>query len=260
MELALIVTTVLSVVVAAALGIVAWRMARAERLRSAARVAALAAGLRDIESIHGQMAVGGRAEPSRIHQVARRSVDFDKLELRSGRVPAQAGEMFRAGAPDRSGSRLAAVLAVGSFAVATSLALVVATGRGGPSIAERAAVQTRMPPQSADAVPLELVALDHARRGDRITIRGAVRNPPEGANVEQLAAVVYLFDRDGGFVGDGRAPIDVPTLAPGARSSFVVTVAKAANVGRYRVSFRAGERIVPHVDRRNPGLPGGTDR
>ena len=260
MELALIVTTVVSVVVAAALGIVAWRMARAERLRSAARVAALAADLRDMESVHEQVAVGGRAEPARIHHVARRSIDFDNLELRSGRVPLQAGEMFRAGAPDRSGSRLAAVLAVGSLAVATSLALVVATSRGGQSIAERVAVQTRIPPRSAEAVPLELVALDHARQGDRITIRGVVRNPPEGANVEQLAAVVYLFNSEGGFVGNGRAPIDVPALAPGARSSFVVTVAEAANVGRYRVSFRAGERVVPHVDRRNPGPPGGTDR
>jgi hypothetical protein len=253
MELALIVTTVVSVVLAAGMGIVAWRLARAERVRSAARVAALAADLRDVESVREHAAVGSRTESPRIRQVARRSIEFDNLELRLGRPSVSAGEMFRVEASDRSGSRLAAVLAVGTFAVATSLALVIATSRGGPSIAVPVAVQTRTPARPADAVPLELVALSHDREGDRITIRGVVRNPREGANVDQLTAVVYLFDREGGLLGNGRAAIDVPALAPGAGSAFVVTVGDAANVGRYRVSFRTGERVVPHVDRRNPG-------
>ena len=99
---------------------------------------------------------------------------------------------------------------------------------------------------------MELVALSHDRDGDRITIRGVVRNPREGANVDQLTAVAYLFDREGGFAWKWRAAIDVPALAPGAESAFVVTVDHAANVGRYRVSFKTGERVVPHVDRRNP--------
>ena len=58
MEIALIVTTVVSVVLATGMGIVAWRLARAERLRSAARVAALAADLRDLET--RSRAGGGR--------------------------------------------------------------------------------------------------------------------------------------------------------------------------------------------------------
>ena len=39
-------------------------------------------------------------------------------------------------------------------------------------------------------------------------------------------------------------------LAPGSESPFVVTVAGAGDVGRYRISFRADDRIVAHVDTR----------
>jgi hypothetical protein len=39
-------------------------------------------------------------------------------------------------------------------------------------------------------------------------------------------------------------------MRPGTESVFVVTVPGAADVGRYRVSFRSDDRIVPHVDRR----------
>jgi hypothetical protein len=261
MELPLIVTTAVSVVLAAGMGMVAWRLARAERMRSAARVAALAADLHDVTEVREQAAVGIRGEPARVHQLARRSLEFEKIERRSGPASIPESEMFRAGATDRSGSRLATVLAVGGFAVAASLALVIATSRGGgPSIAESAAVPTLTPARPAEAVPLELVALSHHRDGDRITIRGVVRNPQEGANVDRLAAVVYVFDREGEFLGNGRATVDVPALQPGAGSPFVVTVEQAANVGRYRVSFKTGDRILPHVDRRNPGPSGRGNR
>jgi hypothetical protein len=260
MELALVVTTVVSIVLAAAMGIVAWRMARAERLRSAARVAALAADLREVDRVRDQAAVGSRSEPARIHQLARRSMEFENLELYSGRAPAPPGEMFRAGASHASGSRLATVLAVGSFAVAASLALVIATSRGAPAIVEPPAAQAPAPGRPSDAAPLELVALSHDRDGDQITIRGVVQNSREGTPVDQLTAVVYLFDREGGFLGDGRTSIEVPALAPGARSPFVVKVGHAANVGRYRISFKTGDRVVPHVDRRNPDPVGAAGR
>ena len=38
----------------------------------------------------------------------------------------------------------------------------------------------------------------------------------------------------------------------GGESPFVVTVPGAADVGRYRVSFRTDDRVVPHIDRRSP--------
>ena len=98
------------------------------------------------------------------------------------------------------------------------------------------------------------MALGHERDADRLTIRGVVRNPPSGSHVSGLTAVVFLFSRDGGFLTSGRAAIDASALAPGAESPFVVTVAGAADVGRYRVSFRTDDGVVPHVDRRDPKL------
>src|SRR5262249_39693242 len=97
---------------------------------------------------------------------------------------------------------------------------------------------------------LELVALGHEREGDRLVVRGVVRNPA-GTGIERLDAVVFLFNRDGGFLTSARAAIDHATLGPGGESTFVVTVPGASSVGRYRVSFGTDERVIPHVDRRD---------
>jgi hypothetical protein len=45
-------------------------------------------------------------------------------------------------------------------------------------------------------------------------------------------------------------PVQSSSLRPGGETTFVVTVPGAGDVGRYRVSFRTDDRIVPHVDRR----------
>ena len=135
MAVTLIVTTVVSIVLAAVMGAIAWRLARDERRRSAARVAALASDLRDGEGARVPAVIGVRPEPARVRQAARH-IDMEDLELRhyspdegpDERAGAPAGELFRtAAAPGRSRSRLAAVLGVGTFAVATALALVIVT-------------------------------------------------------------------------------------------------------------------------------------
>jgi hypothetical protein len=69
--------------------------------------------------------------------------------------------------------------------------------------------------------------------------------------MDRLVAVVFLFDRDGGFITSGRAALESSALIPGGESTFVVTVPATAEVGRYRVSFRADDRVISHVDRRN---------
>ncbi len=256
MELALIVTTSVSVVLAATMGILAWRLARAERVRSAARVAALAADLRELEGFRDQAAAGFGGEPARFRQTARRSIDFDRRPERDATFT---GELFQAGG-DRSGSSLAAVLAVGGFAVAASLALVIVTSRGGSSLVQPAAGPAATRTQTASSAPLELLALSHERDNDRLTIRGVVRNPVGIANVDQLTVVAYLFDREGGPIGNGGSAIDLPTLGPGAESPFAIIIGHAATVGRYRVSFKTGNRVVSHVDRRNFGAFQRTDR
>ena len=60
-----------------------------------------------------------------------------------------------------------------------------------------------------------------------------------------------MFTPDGGFLSSGRAAIGAPALEAGGETTFAVTVPRAADVGRYRVSFRVDDRIVPHVDKRH---------
>ena len=84
-----------------------------------------------------------------------------------------------------------------------------------------------------------------------MTVSGLVRNPAAGAAVNGVTAVVFAFDRTGGFVASGRAPLDFSMLAPGEESPFVVAVPNVSDVARYRVSFRTGRGVVRHVDRRS---------
>ena len=98
--------------------------------------------------------------------------------------------------------------------------------------------------------PLELVSLSHARQNEKLAVSGLVRNPAAGKPIEQLSAVVFLFDRMGTFVTSSRANVDFLKLGAGDESPFVVSLDAPATVARYRVSFRTDEGVVPHVDRR----------
>ena len=87
----------------------------------------------------------------------------------------------------------------------------------------------------------------HKRRADGNVTRG---QPVNKGTPAILYAVVLLFDADGGFITGTRAEVASGTLAPGSQTTFTATVPDAVGVGRYRVSFRSDDRIVPHVDRR----------
>ena len=223
----LAIITAGSVLAAAVAIAIAWRVVREDRRRSDARVTALAADL------------GGP------------DLELRPFDMRT--------DFFRHEAAGHGGSRLTIVLAVGVLAVGTALGVIVAASRGArPDAAGTGVAATRAAQdgRTAEAPPLELVALGHDRDADRITVRGIVRNPTGGAAQDHLDVVVFLFGRDGGFLGSGRSSLESPALAPGVESQFLVTVANAAEVSRYRVSFRNRDRIVPHVDRRE--LPAGT--
>ena len=69
--------------------------------------------------------------------------------------------------------------------------------------------------------------------------------------MSDLTAVVSVLDAAGTVVGTGRATVLNPILQPDDQTSFVVSIPEAASGGRYRVSFRAGDRMVPHVDGRH---------
>ena len=105
--------------------------------------------------------------------------------------------------------------------------------------------------QVSQTLPLQLIALGHEREADSLVVRGVLRNPSNGAEVDALTAVVMLFNHDGGLIGSGRAAVEASKLLPGGETAFVVTVPGAGNVERYRVSFRNNEHVVPHVDQRS---------
>jgi len=140
-----------------------------------------------------------------------------------------------------------AVLAVVLVGAAVSVATL---GSGQLRRALRAADSTAASAAAAAPAPLELVALGHERAGDQLTVRGTVRNP-SGTAMDRLTAVVLLLTPEGDLLTSGNAAIDAPALAPGAESTFAVTLPAAGDVGRYRVSFRTGDRLVSHVDRRH---------
>lgn len=102
--------------------------------------------------------------------------------------------------------------------------------------------------------PLDLIALDHAAEGPFLDIRGAVRNPPRAPGAERLSVVATAFDAAGRLVATRRAPVETPSLPPGADSPFTVRLL-AAGVSRYRISFLLDDAAVPHVDRRPAGRP-----
>jgi hypothetical protein len=249
----LLIVTVTSMLLAAVMSAIAWRIALDERRRSEARVAALAAEIHDMgpDPVAGRLLSdpdGGRVpwDPplGRVQPPTPRPWGSTEA-LREGGKDAVCTGLSTA-QPPRSG-RGVWVAVAGSVALCAAAVTIAGSGRffhersvSAPALAE--APVTR---------PLELVALGHERVGDELTVRGVIRNPSSGAGMDRLTAVVLLFTPDGGFLASGRADVDATALRPGGESTFVVTVPRAADVARYRVSFRTDERIVPHLDRRH---------
>ena len=118
-----------------------------------------------------------------------------------------------------------------------------------------AAPEASVAVEQRDAEALELLSMRHTRQGDTLTVTGLVRNPATAVPGD-IMAVVFAFDRDGGFVASGRAPLEFATIADGDESPFRVTVPEVKDVSRYRVSFRTADGVVRHVDRR-PSIAGG---
>jgi hypothetical protein len=228
----LIILTAASMLLALIMSVVAWRTSRAERRRSEARIESLA---RDIH------------QPPVV----------DELPLRPGPGPVEparsAGDLFAATSqPVASGSRWGLALAVGAFVVASAAAMIVVFGGDAPGtrIAIASGSEQAPAPQPRRLGPLELIALSQERDGNQLTVRGIVRNPAAGTEMDRLTAVVVLFNQDGNAVATNRTPVASAALIPGGESTFAVTIADAADVARYRVSFRSDEHVVPHVDKR----------
>ena len=100
--------------------------------------------------------------------------------------------------------------------------------------------------------PLELVSMRHERQGDTLVVSGLVRNPHNGQPVSGLSAVAFTFDRQGTFLASGRASARLSPARQRATSRrFRSRCRNRPACGRYRVSFRTEDGVVPHVDRRD---------
>ena len=276
MDIILLGITVVSLVVALVMSVTAWRVTRDEKRRSAARIAALslAAGVdhdkpstyahgasvdrRDsypgLEAFREQEPVAPAMKPpaKAPWAPAPRAIVPAELPLNRERVePVRANEPAISHAsgflgaeelPRDTGSRqkTLAFAAVILFAVLSGGLVWMMSSPEGTSAAA-------VGPNS----PLELVSLSHQREKNTLAVSGLVRNPVAGQPVQNLDAVVFLFDRTGTFVTSSKAKVDFLKLGPGDETPFVVSIDAPDTVARYRVSFRTDDGVVPHVDRRS---------
>ena len=242
MDTVLLVITLISAATAVVAVASAWRLRRHDRERSDARVAALASaaethGARD----GGWTAVSGEwqwnPEPVGMRDSG--------LGSRTPDVEPQISSSAFFGTVQReetSGS-WGPILAAAALIVMLGGALVFLNTSDSSD-------QTATVAQVRHAEPLELVSLGHARETRVLTISGTVRNPSSGAKVEGLTAVISLLDRSGALVSTKDVPLDYRALKPGEEAPFKVSIPDPGSIARYRVSFRAGTDVVPHVDRR----------
>jgi hypothetical protein len=215
MDAILMTLTILSLAAAAVFAHTAWRARRDAAERSAARVAALASAL-------------GAAPQSGIGE--------SEFQTRPDPMFATTATNGRA-------------LTAPAIAAAIGAVLLVTGG---------AVLRHETPPAadgSSGASPLELVSMRHARGEGTLTVTGLVRNPPDGASLAGVAALVFAFGRSGEFAGSGQGPLDLPALRPGEEAPFVVRVTDLPDIGRYRVSFRTTAGPLRHVDRRAARRP-----
>lgn len=268
METILIAVTFVSIALAVAALTAVLRMQRSERQRSEARVAALAAaadthGVADggWKQVAGewQWVASAAAPAATIGSFAAEHpahpVRFDEVRMKpEPRTPRPIVESHTDPAPAIAfGTVERGEATTGRLPLFAAALLILVLGsamlflRTSSQDAGAAAVQAAA--HSVD--PLELVSLGHNREAKSLTISGTVRNPATGHKLEGLTAVVSLLDSKGGLISTKDVPLDYRALAPGEEAPFTVSVPDPGAIARYRVSFRAGTEVVPHVDRRS---------
>ena len=234
-DLTLIAVTLLSLFLAIAMGVVAWRLVQEERRRSDARLAALAAELGSGEGTAPNEDADPFVPESRAHVGAAVETTAESGRLFSSPVDSTPTDW----------GRLAAVGGAAAVVLAVAAVVFLLIGPGDGDVA--ATTEDGRP-------PLDLMALGHAAEGPFLDIRGRVRNASGAADIERLSVVAMAFDAAGTLVATRRTPVESPALPPGADSAFTVRLL-AAGVSRYRISFVLDDTTIAHVDRRPAGQP-----
>ena len=255
MDTVLLIITLISAATAIVAMASARRMRRAERERTEARVAALAHAADTHGGTDGGWTqVGGEFQwnPAGDATATPQGMRDSGFGISAARAPREE----RVGVePQISGGLFGTVQREGTsgsrFPIFAAAALIVMLG-GALIFLNTSASNDHAATvaQVNHSEPLELVALGHARDISVLTITGTVRNPSRGIKVEGLTAVISLLDRTGTLVSTKDVPLDYRALGPGEEAPFKVSIPDPGSIARYRVSFRAGTDVVPHVDRR----------
>lgn len=240
MESLLVVVLVVALLAAVVMCLFAWRVLRRDRDRSDVRVARLRAMASSTDTapepdITFEPAYEPAYEPEIVHRPA--------VGLFAAPEPAPAGPGW------------------GKFVLVVLVCMSI--GAGAVYGLYGSAKTFSWPTLSASApaaAPLELVSLTHRRDpGGDFIVTGLVQNPTNGRTTSGLVAVVYLFDAQGEYFASGKAAIDIPALAAGDQSPFLVRLPNITKVSRYRVGFRMNDGgVFAHVDRRGEPLVGTT--
>lgn len=251
MDTLLVVITGLSMLMATAATTVAWRVVRADRRRTAARVAALAAAA-------GVGTVRANADATRDDGSAEAAIPTVR-EVPSGRhefVPARSIAAVTAPTDTPSDETTGAIFvrpAVDSgssgrqhrlLAGAAAFAVVLVAGVGVLFVSGR----TPGPGVAPARTPLELVALGHDRTDGQLAVQGVVRYPGVGASISAVDAEVRVFDAAGLVIANRS--VRIAAVGPGQDVPFVVPLGDMPAAARYRVSFTSEGSMLPHVDRR----------
>jgi hypothetical protein len=286
MESFLIAAAVTSFVVGAAMILFAWNIVLQNRRREAARVELLS-GLAFFEGVPAELDRPFRApeaperdeRPQIVHIVEigkPTSPAIDEfpsersLETRTERVaeatlqtrheetmPIPAEEMtttetlFRE--PEKSGAASRRTIALAAVAVVMLVAIGAYKLFSGPRPMQTHSEAVAAPASVAHHESrIELLALDHRTSSAGFVVTGRLRNPADGASLQNVIAVVDVLDRDGRVLTTASAPIKQAVLNAGESSEFLVAAADAPKVARYRVEFYAkGGEPIPQIDLRN---------
>lgn len=236
MESLLVVVLVVALLVAVAMCVFAWRVLRRDRERSDVRIARLRAmAASTTTGPEPDIRFEADDEPEIVHQPS------------SG--------LFAAPEPAAAGPRW------GTFALVVIVCMSIGAGTVyGLYGSGKSFVWPTLSASSAEASPLELLSLTHRRDpGGDFIVTGLVQNPLNGRTTSGLVAVVYLFDAQGEYFASGKAAIDLPALAAGDQSPFLIRLPNITTVSRYRLGFRMSNGgVYAHVDRRGEPLVGTT--
>jgi hypothetical protein len=295
MESLLVVVAGVSLVLAAIMTTVAWRLIRDKGLRTSSRAEALIALVRQTEGgDRPSHAPAARAEiddvPEPQHESRLQPQHESRPQPQPDQIPQPSFDMrpmqghLRFGAASswdetevrRSGlatddamfaSSEPRQMSLGRWLALTAAALVILAGAGTvyavntghwPPTFAITGDREEMVAASARQ-PLELLSLRHSTdETGSFVVTGLVQNPDEGTPLRNVVATVFLFDAQGRYLASGRAKLDISPLNAGEESPFIVKIPKTATVSRYRVGFRLDNGgVVAHVDRRGQP-PSGT--